>query len=582
MSERRDQHESRTRERAEPTLGNLDQIDTHIDVHAGEPATSGEPPRKQAPPGSHGQRRRWIVPAIIIALLVVIGGMWVEQNHLRNLLPRTELNDVLGRAQQALAAGHLDGNDGTSARELFQAAIALEPDNDAARNGLHQVGMAELAQADAALQAGQLDVATQKATEARELLGGGSDVDRLDQMIAAQRNGQVKVSTLVQQAQQAFTAGQYGGEDGAGALYRRVLQASPGNAVASHGLDQVGTALADQARQSLAANDTTGADAAIEQLSSLQPNNAALPGLRAARAQAGQQDNAALDNALQQGDAALRAGRIDGSGDDTALAHYKAALALSPGNEQATAGLGKVGQALTVQANAAMDAGDFTQAAALLARAQPLAPKSAEIAEARARLQGHAAGAAPHAAPPSPPASGRLPTASIGAQGVAAAVTGNADGTVQPTLSPQQSAQLARLLQQAQAAVARGDIMMPPGNCAYDLYRNALAIDGNNATARQGLQNLPQVVQQRLEHDLAAGNLADADAMLDNLGDLAPGNPALPALRQRLASAWMDQAEQQLGQGNTTGAGQALDHARRLAPNQPRVQQLTARLQSGV
>lgn len=577
MSERRDQHESRTRERAEPTLGNLDQIDTEIDTPAGEPAKR-EPPHAHRVAKAKGHRR-WLLPAIVAGLLVVIGGMWVEQNRLRNLLPRTELNDVLGRAQQALAAGHLDGDDGTSARELFQAAMALEPDNDAARNGLHQVGMAELAQADAALQAGQLDAATQKAAEARELLGGGTDVDRLDQMIAAQRNGQVKVAPLVQQAQQAFTAGQYGGEDGAGALYRRVLQASPGNAVASHGLDQVGAALADQARQALAANDIAGADAAIEQLSGLQPNNAALPGLRAARAQAGQQqDTAALDNALQQGDAALRAGRIDGSGDDTALAHYKAALALSPGNAQAESGLGKVAQALTVQANAAMDAGDDKQAAALLARAQPLAPKSAEIAEARARLQSHPSGATPHA--PSAPA--RLPTATIGAQGLATAVTGNADGTVQPTLSPQQSAQLARLLQQAQAAVARGDIMMPPGNCAYDLYRNALAIDGNNATARQGLQNLPQVVQQRLEHDLAAGNLADADAMLDNLADLAPGNPALPALRQRLASAWMDQAEQQLGQGNTTGAGQALDHARRLAPNQPRVQQLTARLQSGV
>ena len=58
-------------------------------------------------------------------LIGVVGGAWIEQNRLRNLLPRTELNDVLGRAQQALAAGHLDGDDGNSARELFQAAVAL-------------------------------------------------------------------------------------------------------------------------------------------------------------------------------------------------------------------------------------------------------------------------------------------------------------------------------------------------------------------------------------------------------------------------------------------------------------------------
>lgn len=569
---RRDQREPKTHERAEPTLGNLDQLDTDVDV----PPREARPTRSEPPVHGPRTKRRWLLPALVVALLVIIGGMWVEQNRLRNLLPRTELNDVLGRAQQALAAGHLDGNDGTSARELFQAAIALEPDNDAARNGLHQVGVAELAQADAAVQAGQLDVAAQKAAVARELLGGGSDVDRLDQLIAAQRNSQVRISTLVQQAQQAVAAGQYAGPEGAGALYQRVLQASPGNAVASHGLDQVAAALAAQAQQALTAGDTAAADAAIEQISSLQPNNAALPGLRAARAQTGQQDNAALDAMLQQGDAALRAGRIDGPGDDTALAHYRAALALSPDNPQAEAGLGKVALALTVQANAAMDAGDYNQAASLLDRAAPLAPKSAELAEARARLQGHRHGAGTGRA-----TAAHQPAAAPGAQGLATATTGNDDGTVQPTLTAAQSAQLASFLQRAQAAVARGDIMMPPGNCAYDLYRNALAIDGNNATARQGLQSLPQVVQQRFEHDLAGGNLADADAMLDNLHDLAPGDAGQASRRQRLGSAWLDQAQQQLAQGNRGSAAQALDHARRLVPSDPRVQQITTQLQTG-
>src|SRR6185312_15777394 len=207
MSRRRDQHESDHRGRTEPTLGDLGGLD--------------EPPRSAAPPDDlpsvdaeprgwrrasklprRSRRRGWLVPVLV----------------------------------QALAAGHLDGDDGNSARELFQAAVALEPDNDAARNGLHQVGMAEISQADAALQAGQLDVAAQKAAVARELLGGGSDVDRLDKMIAAKRGSQVQVSTLVDQAQQAFAASQYGGEHGAGALYRQVLAADPGNAVARHGL----------------------------------------------------------------------------------------------------------------------------------------------------------------------------------------------------------------------------------------------------------------------------------------------------------------------------------------------------------
>jgi len=579
MSRRRDQHESDHRGRTEPKLGDLGGLD--------------EPPRSAAPPDDlpsmdaeprgwrrasklprRSRRRGWLVPVLVLALIGVVGGAWIEQNRLRNLLPRTELNDVLSRAQQALAAGHLDGDDGNSARELFQAAVALEPDNDAARNGLHQVGMAEISQADAALQAGQLDVAAQKAAVARELLGGGSDVDRLDKMIAAKRGSQVQVSTLVDQAQQAFAAGQYGGEHGAGALYRQVLAADPGNAVARHGLDQVGDALAAQAQKALDANDGTTADADIEQLAALQPNNAALPGLRAARAQVRQQDSAALDAALQQGDDALRAGRIDGPGGDTALAHYKAALALAPDNPQAEAGLGKVAQALTVQANAAMDAGDSAQAGTLLDHAAALAPKSADLAAARARLQGMA-----HAK--SSPQTGIKPGAAPKATAPADEDSTADAGMLHPALTPQQSEQIASLLQQAQAATQRGDIMLPPGKSAYDLYRNALAIDGNSAVAQHGLQALPGVVLQLFNRALAAGDLARAGQMLDNLADLAPGDASQNILRQRLAGAWLDQADRQLASGNRAGAMQALEQARKLAPNHPRVLDLTARLKAG-
>ncbi len=564
MSGRRDQHESDHRGRTEPTLGNLDQLDApprHAPLRDGLPSMKVEPRGTRAPAAPRRARRGWLVPVLVVLLIGVAAVMWYGRSYLsNNLLPRTELNDVLNRAQQALAAGHLDGNDGTSARELFQAAVALEPDNDIAHNGLHQVGMAELSQADAALQAGQLDVATQKAAVARELLGGGTDVDHLDRMIASKRASQVKVSTLVEQAQQALAAGQYGGDQGAGALYRQVLTADPGNAVALHGLDQVGDALAAQAQKAIDANDGAGADAAIQQLAALQPSNAALPGLRAARAQAARQDDAALDAALQQGDEALRAGRIDGPGDDTALAHFQAALALSPGNPQAQSGLGKVAQALTVQASAAMDAGDAAQAGKLLDRAATLAPKSADIAAARARLRGMLSKASAKAA-------------ANGGQGLAPAAV--------PALTPQQSAQVAQMLRKARAATQRGDIMTPPGNCAYDLYSNALAIDGNNAAAQQGLQTLPAAVRKLFDRALSAGDLVRAGQMLDNLADIAPGDASQNSLRQRLADAWLDQADRQLASGDRSGATQALQKAKKLAPNLPRVFDLAARLQSG-
>jgi hypothetical protein len=398
---------------------------------------------------------------------------------------------------------------------------------------------------------------------ARDLLGGGADVDRLGQSIAKARSAQVQTGSLVEQAKQALDAGRLDGDDGAGALYRRVLAADPGNAVAAHGLDQVGDALAAQAHKALDANDTKGAAAIVDKLAALLPGYAELPTLRGALAQARKQQDGALAEALQKGQDDLRAGRFSGDGDDNALAQFKAALAIDPGNAQAQAGLGQVAQALIVQANAALDGGDAAQAGKLLDQAAALAPKSADLAAARARL--HDSGGA---------------AADTGND--AAAGEQDAAGMAAPApLSPQQSAQVAGMVRQAQAAAERGDIMLPPGASAYDLYRGALAIDGNNEAARQGLQDLPNLVARAFDQALGNGNLSRAGDMLANLNDLAPGDAGLDGRRQRLAGAWLDQAEQQLGSGNRAGAAQSLEQARKLAPGNPRVQELAGRLQQG-
>lgn len=273
MSARRDQHDSRTQVRSEPTLGDLDRLDTpRAPSSDGLPHVRVEPRRTQASARTAAaakprRRRGWL--AVLLLVLGLFAALWFNQDSLRRQFPRTDLNNLLTQARQALQDGHLDGQDGTSARELFQQVVALEPDNDRARDGLLQVGKAELAQADAALQAGDIGKARQEAAVARELLGGGTDVDRLDQLISRASATQAQTVNLIDLAQQALAAGKLVGADGAGALYQRVLRADPDNAVAAHGLDQVGYALAVQARQAFDAGDTTTASTRIEQLAAL-------------------------------------------------------------------------------------------------------------------------------------------------------------------------------------------------------------------------------------------------------------------------------------------------------------------------
>ncbi|WP_413623928.1 hypothetical protein [Luteibacter sp. Lutesp34] len=568
MSGRRDSNDREPRGRTEPTLGRLDDLDKPASpVDDGLPHIVVDAPRRRTapPPASpRGPRKRgWLIPALVLVLIAAITGLWLQQDRLRNMVPATELNDTLAQANHALDEGRLDGTNGDSARELFEKARDQQPDSDQARDGLRRVGQAEVARADAALTAGNLDQAEAALNVARELLGGGADVERLSQRLSQARNPEARTETLIDQAQQALAAGRLDGDDGAGALYRRVLDADKTNAVAARGLDKVGDALAAQARQAIAANDKEKANAIVDRIAILVPRYGDLPSLRAALAETKKQDGQVVATLIQQGNEALRAGRFVGDGDDNALSRFQAALAADPDNAEAKAGVGRVAQALIVQANAAIDSEDDDQATRLLDRAAKLAPKSAELAAARARIAGgdrHPAASGDNAG--TAPGDGAIPEASM-------------------AVSPEQKAKVADLVRRAQAAAARGDIMDPPGDSAYDLYRNALAIDGNDPAARAGLQGLPTQVEKQMQQAVANGNVQRAENLYGTLSDLAPGDATQGEARHRLGSAWIDNALQRAAQGDRQGAFQALDRARRYAPDDPRLQSAYERIATG-
>jgi tetratricopeptide (TPR) repeat protein len=569
MSGRRDNNDRESRGRTEPTLGRLDDLDAPAPpVDDGLPHIVVDAPRRRGgtPPPSSQRRpprkRGWLIPVLVLVLIGAATALWLQQDRLRNMVPATELNDTLAQANHALDEGRLDGTNGDSARELFEKARDQQPDSDAARDGLRRVGQAEVARADAALNAGKLDEAEAALNVARELLGGGNDVERIAQRLSEARNPQGRTESLVDQAQQAFAAGKLDGDDGAGALYRRVLDADKTNAVAARGLDKVGDALAAQARQAIAAGDKAKANTLVDRIALLVPGYGDLPSLRAALAETKKQDDQAVNALIQQGNDAMRAGRFIGDGDDNALARFRAALAADPDNADAKAGLGRVAQALIVQANAALDSEDDVQATRLLDQAAKLAPKSAELAAARARIGGGEARAATPAVAGQPTGDDAMAEASM-------------------EVTPEQKAKVADLVRRAQAAASRGDIMDPPGDSAYDLYRNALAIDGNDAAARAGLQGLPTQVEKQMQQAVTSGNVQRAENLYATLSDLAPGGTSQADLRHRLGSAWIDNALQRASQGDRQGAFQALDHARRYAPEDPRLQSAYERIATG-
>lgn len=555
--------------RREPKLGDLDDLDapSSHDVDDGLPRVhvprvntgngdDAAPRRSRRPPHRPPPAwRSWLWPLFAIVLVALLALAWVNQDRLRGLLPRTHLNTMLLEADQALAAGRLEGSDGTSAHELYARVLEQEPDNGEALSGLRKVGKAELAQASSAIDAGDFATAEQSIANARELLGGGAGIDRVTDALRKAQHPVKQIHATIDKARKALAAGRVAGADGAAVLYQQVLKVAPDNSVARHGLEQAGDVLATRARDALRQGDVDTASELIENLGELLPRYSDLPSLHARLSQARQASSAAVSEHLEQARKDLRQGRFTGNGDDNALAGFQSVLKLDPDNAEARAGLKQVAQALVLRANAAMDGNDTAQARKLLDQAADLAPSWADLRAARSRLQamsGDDEGGAPSssAAAPAP-------------------------------LNELQKVEVGHLVQRAASAADAGNIMLPPGNSAYDLYREALTIDADDKAARKGLAGLPGKVVSLFDKALVDHQLTRADDYLATLRSLDSGSEDAEAMAGKLADAWLDSARTSLDQGNRMAALKALEAARRLRPGSERVQALSRRLHEG-
>ena len=204
----------------EPRLGRIEEV-----LHT---------PSRFRASGSGGRRgRRWRWLAVAALVLVLLGtGLYLFQDRLRDVLPHTRMNSLLLDAGEAMRQGRLSGGEG-SARELYLAALALDPDNQPARRGLQDVGRQLLAQARAALAAGDATPATQLLAQAQSLALPAADVADLARLLQVRESRDVELGSLLDAARSAADAGELdGNQDSAVALYRRARAIDSGNAIA--------------------------------------------------------------------------------------------------------------------------------------------------------------------------------------------------------------------------------------------------------------------------------------------------------------------------------------------------------------
>lgn len=93
----------------------------------------------------------------------------------------------------------------------------------------------------------------------------------------------------------------------------------------------------------------------------------------------------------------------------------------------------------------------------------------------------------------------------------------------------------AKELALADAALAAGKLLEPPGESALDLYRSAAAIDPKSARAKAGIDNVAGKLLEKAEAALTAEQLETAVTVLEQARDVSPDNSRLKFLDGQVA-----------------------------------------------
>lgn len=538
------------RDRPEPGLGQIDDIDPDA------PRASLDVPERPHRPSRSRSRSRGAPRVLWLTLVLAIAAaaLYYAGDDLRGRFSGSETRDLLNAAARAEGEGRWHGDDG-SALALYRRVQAVDADNDVARLGVRRVAEQMRREAGTALDAGQAEAAESLIQALAGLGEAGEHVAALRQRLDAMKLAGREMSELLARGEAALARRRIRGDNGALAAYRRMLTLDPGNAVARHGEEQALQVLADEAGKEIASGNLGAAEDMIQSLANEQPLHAALPGLRQALAEAGSRANEAVDaraqadaaararaeldlaTALAAGDAALRERRLE-----AAVAAYRRVIEVQPNHAEALAGLDLAARAALERARAALSDSNIEAARAAL----DLARRAEADADMLARLERQLA------------ATEERLTAVL----------------ARPELDAEQQRRLAELMTRARAAEARGELVEPAGESAYDLYRHALSIDPMYDAARQAVTALPRRAQTLVVHHVELGQLDRAGQAFDALQAMAPLSPALTELRRMLAGAWLERGGDALSAGSPGDARVALERARAIMPAHPGVQRL--------
>lgn len=494
-------------------------------------------------------RRRQSSPAwrwwgVLACVALAIVALMVFRQPLADWLwPETRAQQLRTDAELALSEGRLTAADGSGARELYEAALALEPDRLEAHAGLLRVGRQALVQARMAMDTGRYADAYRRLALARELGVPRTEADALAAQLRDREAARADVDQWLVSAASALKAGDLSGNDHAALpLYQRVLAIQPNRTEALEGREDAISALLQHAWSRMRADDLVAGGGLIAQARGFDAGHAELPDATAELARL-------LERRRSRARAALGQGRLE-----QARTLWRSVLAVERYDIEAHQGLLAVARAQAAQA--IRDARDFRFDAA-----------QAALAEAR-----DTAADAPDAAAAIAEAERSLQQARQTRQRLE-----GVEGSMTPA---ERERRVSRLLRSALAAEERGDLLLPPGESAFDALRAARALAPDDERIARATARLLPASQQCYRDALRGNRLQRAGRCLQASEVLGADSDTLRDQRRRLAQRWIAVGDERLGAGELGAARTALDAARALDPSAAGLDDLARRLEA--
>ncbi len=221
----------------------------------------------------------WIGLAAGVAVLALV--LWFAQEPLRAWLVPGDTNALLAKAELAEQQGRLAGEERDNADAIYRSILEQDPDNERALAGRRSVGERLIQRARAGLTNNDVDAARIAATQAREILQGGPDLEELDENISSREGNVDELESLIKRGNTALEAGRWAGsEDAALELFQKVGEIDAASPFGYEGQKKALEGMTRQANDYLDQGKFDDAQRVISQIENVSGNYASLPELQ--------------------------------------------------------------------------------------------------------------------------------------------------------------------------------------------------------------------------------------------------------------------------------------------------------------